>query len=127
MDIFYRAVHGMPLSPAERALLKLIDGFVLSGVLAALGALAIVFSQDNAQVTMSTLPFVAGAFAVGVLSALKKYLTARNDPVSLVAAAEVGQVQAALVQRVPGLSDVKTPDVEVPVAVTPSTADRPAQ
>ena len=51
MSVFQRARQGIYLSPAARALLKLIEGFIIAGVVAALPVLSMLLGQATVDWT----------------------------------------------------------------------------
>lgn len=77
MNIFQRAHAGLNLSPEERAFLKLVQGFVITGLVAALGTLATVVS--NGATLHDAVIATIVAFAVGVILAAAKYFSANGQ------------------------------------------------
>ncbi|MFI5272069.1 MAG: hypothetical protein ACHQ4H_03440 [Ktedonobacterales bacterium] len=78
--LFLRARSYAPLTPAERALLRLLEGLVCAALVAALPVLAQALSHGAinwADVARAAL----AAAAVAVLLALAKYARAHGDPV----------------------------------------------
>jgi hypothetical protein len=78
MTIFKRASLGMNLTPGERALLKLVEGWILAGAVAGL----IVFLTAVTQAKPdwgAALKLAATAFIVATGFAALKYLKAQQD------------------------------------------------
>ncbi|MGH2515039.1 MAG: hypothetical protein ACRDHP_05230, partial [Ktedonobacterales bacterium] len=79
MNIFAKANNNLNLTPAQRAFLKLIEGFFVAGIVAVLP----VISQALAAQTINwalILRTAAATFSVAALLAVTKYLKAQNDP-----------------------------------------------
>ena len=80
MNMFQRARYSLPLSPAERSLLKFLQGSVAS--LLAAGLVAALPALEQQSVDWRTVITVgAGAIFVTGAQALSKYFTAHGDPV----------------------------------------------
>lgn len=82
MSIFSRAAAGLSLSPAARALLRLIDGLIVAALVTALPVIAQLLANrlDAGAVDwrqMATLALASLAFAF--LMALAKYAKAQGD------------------------------------------------
>lgn len=78
-SLFAQSRAGANLSPGQRALLKLIQGFVIAGIVAAWP----VISQALAQQTIDwpqLLRNAGYAFAVAFFMAIYKYCSAQGDP-----------------------------------------------
>ncbi len=111
--LFSRARAYLPLSPAERAILKLVEGLLCVGVVAALPVVADALGRQS--VNWSDVSHTAlAAASVAVLLALAKYAKAQGAP----ALATTLHTAAAGLSTATGLSD---PDAG-PVA-PPSVAD----
>lgn len=78
MSIFSRAYHNQPLSPGERAFLKLFKGWVFSGVGGGLAAGAQVLFNGNADYQHIAL-VAGGAALLSVINAFDKYWSAQVD------------------------------------------------
>lgn len=80
--LFARAANNLPLTPEERALLKLAQGAIITGVIAVLGVLTPLIASGKLEFTQPTLIAVCVAFAVAVLNAVAKLFSAKGDPLS---------------------------------------------
>ena len=119
MNLFQKAQAGLNLTPGERALLKLLQGFATAGVAAVVEAVPAVMAQQagKPQITWGLVLFVAGIFVHGFMAAWQKYVSARGDQPL---AAAIGSVSSAL-DAAFGLNE---PVVEPPV---PPDDGAPAQ
>lgn len=91
--VFQRAAMYHPLSPVERALLRLVEGLVCTALVAALPLVADALAAGAVnwgQVGRAAL----AAGAVAVLLALSKYARAQGDPALGDALAQTGAVIA---------------------------------
>lgn len=81
MNIFQRAAAGLNLTPGERALVKLAQGFALSGVVAVLMAAPAYVSYQAGQPTLAAgaVSIALGAFVHAFLAAWAKYTSAKGD------------------------------------------------
>ena len=78
-DLFARASAYEQLTPAERAILRLLEGLVCAGLVAALPILA--SALGHTQVNWGDVARAAlSAGAVAMLLALAKYARAHGDP-----------------------------------------------
>ena len=123
MDIFSRAAQNLPLTPGERAFLKLVEGFLMSAFVAALPVLSQLLAGANLAHLdyWATLRTFVAAFGVALLLAISKYYKAHGD----VAGLAVGQVldtAAADLQQTAGLPN----DVKVEPAASGAPLDVPA-
>lgn len=92
LDIRKLAALNMPLSPAQRAVLKVLEAVFLTGLLAALSAIGVVLSGNGVINWREAALFVGGAFVAGLLRAASKYLSARSEPQALMASATLESV-----------------------------------
>ena len=98
--LFQRSKNYQPLTPHERALLKFVQGLILTAVVAALVAVANLI-LDKGNVNFQELWKAAAVAAIiAVANALIKYFTAKGDPeladvVKPVEAAAVNEVNKA--------------------------------
>ena len=80
MNLIARALAGLPLAPVERAVLRLGEGLVAAGLVAA----APIVSQALADPTHinygGTVQAAVGAASTAILLALLKYVSAKGDP-----------------------------------------------
>lgn len=78
-NVFERAAEYQPLTPGERALLRLIEGLACAGLVAALPIVAAALGSTD--VNWGTVVRAAlAAVAVAILMALAKYTKAHGDP-----------------------------------------------
>ena len=117
MNLFQKAQAGLNLTPGERALLKLFQGFATAGVAAVVAAVPAVMAQQagKPQITWGLVLFVAGIFVHGFMAAWQKYVSARGDQPLATA---IGSVSSAL-DAAFGLNELV---VEPPVPPVPPDA-----
>jgi len=77
-SLFARARAQLNLSPGERAALKLVEGYVLAGAVAALPVVSQLLAQQTI-VWAHVLRLAGGTFAVATLMAVSKYYKAQGD------------------------------------------------
>lgn len=131
-SLFAKAAQGLPLSPEARALLRLIEGFIVAGFVAALPVAASALSQQTIDWQM-TGRLALSAFLVAVLMAVSKYFKAHADQPLALPITTVLDTTATNVPGWLGVNDVKTP-VQLPpdiaAAMDPSpqvaTSDAPS-
>ena len=112
--LFARARAYAPLTPAERALLRLLEGLLCAALVAALPLLADALSRTSVNWGDAARTALAAA-AVAILLALAKYAKAHGDP----ALGAVLTASATILDKRAGL-----PDAPAPPALPP--ADSPA-
>jgi hypothetical protein len=113
MSVFADARKGKNLSPAQRAFLKLVEGFIIAGVVAALPVLSLALSQQNVN-WEGVLRVALGTFATAALMGAVKYLKAQGDaPLAQETAAGLTAVAAGVGQWA-GLNDVGNKPAPVP-------------
>ena len=114
MSIFEQARAGLNLSPRDRALLKLVQGFALAGVQSLLLALPTVLALKENQPVLSAVGVGAmlGAFVHGFLAAWQKYTSAKGDAPLAVA---IGSADAAAQHEIAQRFGVPAAKVEPPV------------
>src|SRR5258706_7739550 len=79
MGVFAKARAHESLTPTQRAFLKLVEGFIIAGVVAALPVLSLALGEDS--INWAGVGRVAlGTFATAALMAAVKYLKAQGDP-----------------------------------------------
>ena len=109
MNLFQKAAAGLSLTPGERAVLKLAQGFAFAGVTAVVAAVPAVLAYLNGQqqVTWGLVLLVAGVFLHGFMAAWAKYTSAKGDaPLT----AAITSADAAVQQRLPlATNAIKTP------------------
>lgn len=112
--LFTRARAYQPLTPAERAVLKLVEGLLCVALVAALPVVADALGRQT--VNWSDVARAAlSAASVAVLLALAKYAKAHGDP----ALSNVLDTTAATLSQQAGLSD---PDTDPPITPPPPSA-----
>lgn len=79
MNMFQKAGAGLPLSPAQRAFLKLLQSFVLTAGVAGLLAAAQYLAGDGPLDLQKLYIAVGGAAALAFAHAISKYFTAQSD------------------------------------------------
>ncbi len=125
MNLFARASANLPLTPGERAFLKVVEGVVLTAALAALTAAYPTISTGSlASVDWARTGSVAAiAFLVSMLQAANKYFRAFGDPpLAAVADALTSDAEATLAAHAPAPTPapVVTP-APAPPAPLPAT------
>lgn len=129
MSLFARAGQGLSLSPAERALLRLIKSFLLTGLLAILPSLY-QLEQDALSGTgtltvdwQHQLVWLLLAFLVATAHAVAKYFSAQgDDPLATAittAADDMAKRAGVPTQPVPLLPSVTA---SIPMPASPSVA-----
>lgn len=107
-SVFAKANQGLNLSPAARALLKLVEGFVIAALVAALPVFANLMAQQNVN-WLDALRTAGATFAVALIMAVWKYLKAQGDSPLLDAAAPTIQDVINKIDAWGGIpNDVKT-------------------
>ncbi len=94
-DIFQRAAANLALAPWERALLKIVWGAIIAGLVAAIGFVAAVAAHDPSLASVSWVA-VAGVFIITAFDALSKLLAKSNVPLAATAAPVVEAAGAQL-------------------------------
>lgn len=79
MNIFQKAWQNANLTPQERALLRLVEGWLWAGLLAALGVAVTLITSGHLSVNQQTLTLILGAGFAAIMSAVKKYVSAHGD------------------------------------------------
>jgi hypothetical protein len=79
LGLFGRARAGMALTPAERAVLRLIEGVLLAGMVAAAPVVAHALAGQHPDL-VNALHVGLSAFCVAALGAILKYVRAFGDP-----------------------------------------------
>lgn len=94
MNLFQRAFAGSALTPGERALLKLLQGFALAGVQSALLLAPSLIALNGGQVTIAAGGFgmMLGAFVHGLIAAYQKYASAKGDAPLPIAAPQPAEI-----------------------------------
>lgn len=129
MNIFQKAFAGVNLTPGERALLKLLQGFATAGVVSLLLAVPAVLSAKagDPAITTASVGVMVGAFVHGFLAAWQKYVSAKGDAPL---AGAISAVDTAVGARLPSVAVASSvassaPDANAPILVQPEPA--PAQ
>lgn len=102
MQTFTRARQGLNLTPGERALLKLLEGFVMAGVVAVLPIVAPALAQQSVNWTL-VAHTAMGTFAVAVLLAVAKFYKAQGDAPLAQPLAALATTVASDVANLPGM------------------------
>lgn len=121
MTTLAKARANLNLTPAERAFLKLVEGSIVAGIIAALPVIAQALATqriDWAQALRTTI----ATFAVAGLLAVTKYLKAQNDPPLAVTATAVEQTLDASIPRWAGIPSFDSTPPAAPAPLTPSAA-----
>lgn len=102
MNLFQQAWRQLPLSPAERAALKLLWGIIWTALIAGASA-GVQYLASNEQSVNWVLVWTlaSGAFTTSILETLRKYFTAQGD-------------------IPPPTSSVPLPPITQPVPITPT-------
>ncbi|HLZ24407.1 MAG TPA: hypothetical protein VKQ30_20020 [Ktedonobacterales bacterium] len=121
MNVFAQARNNLNLTPGQRAFLKLVEGFIVAGIVAALPAISQALAAQS--INWSQIVRTAAAtFSVAALLAVTKYLKAQNDPPLATVATTVAQ---AAVSDIPRWAGIPSFDV-VPAVASAGAADLPA-
>lgn len=106
--IITKARLGLPLTPGERAFLKLLQGWFFAAVITVLPVLSALLNGQT-PITRQTLLIAAGALASAFLSAAAKYYTAQGDaiPGQLLQAGSVGVAQATGSASIPAVPPIR--------------------
>lgn len=103
-SLFTRSRLQLPLTPSERAFLKLLQGSVVTVITA--GVIAVLPYIEGQSINWQTVIRVgAGALIATATATLSKYFTAQGDNPAASLAGDVG----AVLQQKLGTNDVKTP------------------
>jgi hypothetical protein len=130
MGVFSDAAAGLPLSPAQRAFLRFVEGLLMTALVAALPVFSqLLAGQNLAQLNWAaTAQSAAGAFGVALLLTLSKYFKAHGD-LPGAAAGQLLDTAAADLQKTAGLpNDVKIEPAPIgpPLDVPGGTSGAPA-
>ena len=118
MSLFSKANAGLNLTPGERAALKLVQGFILAGLVAALPVLAQLLAAQTIN-WADVARIAGGTFGVAVLMAVAKWFSAQGDSPLDAPLAAIAENAATQLATATGLNAAKVPLVEpspVPVA-----------
>ena len=104
-SLFDRAHRQLNLSPAERAVLKLVEGFLVAGLVAALPVVAQLLAQQSVDWAQSAR-IAGGVFVMAVLLAVLKYAKAHGDlPLEEI----ITPIEQAVEAKVPPVPPSATP------------------
>lgn len=76
---FARAAANLPLTPQERAWLKLVEGLLTTGFVAAVGVIGMLVTSGHFTVNTATLDMVIGAAFSAMVASGKKLISAQGD------------------------------------------------
>ena len=116
LTVFQRAHLGLNLTPQERAFLKLVDGLILTGLVAAIGVLANLLVSGAFAFNQTTLIAIGTAAAVAIMNSVHKLSSASGDPLL---AAVVGALESEVGKYVP-LHQQSSPAPASPAPVAPA-------
>ena len=124
MNLLARAHAGLSLTPSERALLKLVEGFLGAAFLSLVLALptALAYAQGNQIFTVAGLSVMAGAFVRGFMMAWEKYVSAKGDKPL---AGAIDATNTAIQQALPLHQQATPTPAPAPVAAPASAAPDP--
>jgi len=100
-NLFARAANNLPLTPEERALLKLVQGVIVTGLIAVIGVLTPLVASGKLEFTQQTLIAVAVAFFVAVLNAVAKLFSAKGDSLSSAVGTLLGDTAQVIQKNAP--------------------------
>lgn len=103
-SLFTRARLQLPLTPPERAFLKLLQGSVVTVLTAAVVA-ALPYLEGQTVNWQTVIRIGAGAGVATLVTVVSKYWTAQGDNPAASLAGDVG----AVIQQKLGANDVKQP------------------
>lgn len=115
--LFSRARANLALTPSERALLKLLQGLLITFVVAVCTQVSALASTGALRLDHNTLLLLAGSGVASVLAALHKLSSASGDPLL---SAVVSAIESEAGKYVP-LHQQSAP-VSAPSVVAPSAA-----
>ena len=121
--VFQRAHLGLNLTPQERAFLKLVQGLLWTGLIAAVGVLGNLLVSGAFAFNQTTLIAVSTAASVAILNSLHKLSSASGDPLL---AAAVGVAESVFGQYLPLHQQSSPTPVAAPAAAAPAAPVAPA-
>jgi hypothetical protein len=116
LTLFVRARANLALTPAERSLLKLLQGLVITFVVAICTQVSALASTGGLSLDHNTLLLLAGSGVAAVLAALHKLSSASGDPLL---SAVVGAVESEIGRYVP-LHQQSSPAPASPAPAAPA-------
>ena len=126
LTLFSRARAGFNLTPAERSLLKLLQGLVITFVVAVCTQISALATTGGLTFDHNTLLLLAGSGVAAVLAALHKLSSASGDPLL---SAVVSAVESEVGKYVPlhqQATPTPAPAPAAPVATPASAAPDPS-
>lgn len=125
MTILAKARGNLNLTPAERALLKLAEGALVAGAIAALPVVAQALATQRIDWAQALRTAVA-TFAVAGLLAATKYLKAQNDPplATTATATSIEQAADASAARWAGIPSFDAVPTATPPPPVPNTTEQ---
>ena len=123
-NLFARARAYTNLTPAERALLKLVEGLICAALVAALPIVAQALGRGGVDWSAIARAALAAA-SVAVLMALTKYARAQSDPTlpSALASAGADLANAIDMRDTADAGGTPAPDVPTQPVLTSAPAD----
>lgn len=117
LTLFSRARAGLNLSPAERSLLKLVQGLVITFVVAVCTQVSALATTGGLALDHNTLLLLAGSGVASVLTALHKLSSASGDPLL---SAVVGAVESEAAKLLPLHQPLHQQATPTPVVAAPA-------
>ncbi|HLJ80635.1 MAG TPA: hypothetical protein VKT52_04045, partial [Ktedonobacterales bacterium] len=102
MNIFAQARNNLNLAPSQRAFLKLVEGFIVAGIVAVLPFISQALAAQSIN-WAQVLRTAAATFSVAALLAVTKYLKAQNDPPLTTVATTIAQAAVTDIPRWAGI------------------------
>lgn len=124
LTLFSRARQNLSLTPSERALLKLIQGAIITGLVAVATQVQALAQSGHLDFNTNTLLILAGAGVSAIATAAHKLSSASGDPLL---SAVVGAFESEALKLLPGLAALPLHQQAAPTApVAPVAAPAPA-
>lgn len=123
LTLFSRARAGLNLTPAERSLLKLVQGLVITFVVAVCTQVSALATTGGLNLDHNTLLLLAGSGVGAVLAALHKLSSASGDPLLN---AVIGAVESEAARLFPAPPSQPLHQQSLPTPAAPAPAAAPA-
>jgi hypothetical protein len=122
LNLMSSARLNLPLTPWERAALKLLESCFIAGIVTGLAGLTGVVTLLSGQVVTraevtTCVYIVLGSFVSGLLGALGKYLAAQHDPLAGSVLPVIQQAQSTIGRQ------VATAQAQLPSPTPPATSN----